>query len=142
MQYVGWFETINLLRWILCQNSFSDCALFWVARLLCQLYSKSRYTQIYSCYVLVFCKRTFSFIFWITKLGKSEQTSVSHVSIDLNKTAFYCIFIDYLDLMKKSETSELIFMSMTFNYWTKSTKVFHSCFFMGYLINVFIFWRS
>ena len=55
-----------------------------------------RYTHIFfrnicvvSCSVLVFCKRTFSFIFSTIKLEKSEQTVVSHVSIDLNNFFFF-----------------------------------------------------
>ena len=56
---------------------------------------------VFSCSVLMFCERTFSFPFWIIKLEKSEQTVVSHVSIDLNKTAFLLII---WTLWKKFET--------------------------------------
>ena len=44
-----------------------------------------------SYFVLVFCKKTFSFLFGTVKLKKFEQTFVSHVSINLNKTAFLMI---------------------------------------------------
>ena len=108
---------------------------FWLCNFFELLGCFVRYTQIFKKYyvvsssVLVFCKITFSFIFWTIKLEKSEQTAVSHVLIDLNKTAFLLII---LTLWKKFETSSKVICLWFSILWIKSTEVFHPCLFMGY----------
>ena len=101
-----------------------------------------RYTHIFKKYyvvsssVLVFCKITFSFIFWTMKLEKSEQTVVSHVLIDLNKTAFLLII---LTLWKKFETSSEVICPWFSILGSKALKSFILASSLG--ISVFIIWR-
>ena len=77
--YQGEFDGCLLVAFSSCWTLLSDILIFL------------RSMSAVSCSVLVFWKRTFSFIFWIIKLEKSEQTVVSYVSTDLNKNAFLLI---------------------------------------------------
>ena len=115
---------------------------FWLCNFFELLGCFVRYTQIFKKYyvsssVLVFCKITFSFIFWTIKLEKSEQTAVSHVLIDLNKTAFLLII---LTLWKKFETSSKVICLRFSILESKALKSFILASSWG--ISVFIIWRT
>ena len=130
-----WFEAVNLPKPIWHNSSFSDCPI--VAFLSCWIVLSDTH---------IFKKYLHCLLFYFSVLQKNlflynlnNQTGKIWTNccvICLDRFTQNCIFIDYLDLMKKVLNFIQIDLSMAFNSGIKSTKLFHSCFFTGYFINV------